>query len=76
MGTREAAIADAMQFFDGDGFRERLSALVAIPSTSQEPEHEPDVRRFFCGRFRPDPVRRTVGRAGPADGPDLPAWQG
>jgi acetylornithine deacetylase/succinyl-diaminopimelate desuccinylase-like protein len=53
MGTREAAIADAMQFFDGDGFRERLSALVAIPSTSQEPEHEPDVRRYLDAAIQP-----------------------
>ncbi len=53
MGTREGAIARATQFFDGGGFRSRLSELVAIPSTSQDPGHENDVQRYLDGAIRP-----------------------
>jgi acetylornithine deacetylase/succinyl-diaminopimelate desuccinylase-like protein len=53
MGTREAAITRALRFFDGGGFRDRLSELVAIPSTSQEPEHEADVRHYLDGAIQP-----------------------
>jgi acetylornithine deacetylase/succinyl-diaminopimelate desuccinylase-like protein len=52
MGTRDAAIARAKRFFD-DGFRDRLSALVAIPSTSQEPEHAADIGRYLETAIRP-----------------------
>jgi acetylornithine deacetylase/succinyl-diaminopimelate desuccinylase-like protein len=47
MGTREGAIEQALRFFDNGGFRDRLAKLVAIPSTSQDPGHEADVRRYL-----------------------------
>jgi acetylornithine deacetylase/succinyl-diaminopimelate desuccinylase-like protein len=47
MASREGAIARAQAEFDGGGFRERLAALVAIPSTSQDPGHEADCRRYL-----------------------------
>jgi acetylornithine deacetylase/succinyl-diaminopimelate desuccinylase-like protein len=53
MGTREGAIAQALQFFDGGQFRDRLAGLVAIPSTSQDPGHEADVRRYLEDGIRP-----------------------
>jgi acetylornithine deacetylase/succinyl-diaminopimelate desuccinylase-like protein len=53
MGTREGAIARALQIFDGGGFRDRLTQLVAIPSTSQDPAHLPSVRRYLAGAIQP-----------------------
>ncbi|MEO8715470.1 MAG: M20/M25/M40 family metallo-hydrolase [Acetobacteraceae bacterium] len=53
MGTRNGAIARAVAHFDDGGFRARLSELVAIPSTSQEPEHAPDVARYLDAAIRP-----------------------
>src|ERR1700749_475131 len=53
MGTRDGAIARATQFFDAGGFRDRLSELVAIPSTSQDPGHEADVQRYLDAAIRP-----------------------
>ena len=53
MGTRDGAIGRARAFFDGGGFAERLGALVAIPSTSQDPGHEADVRRYLEDGIRP-----------------------
>ena len=47
MATRDGAIARVTRFFDGDGFRDRLAELVAIPSTSQDPGHEADVQRYL-----------------------------
>src|SRR6185437_4862500 len=48
MASREGAIARALAYFDGNGFRDRLAGLVAIPSTSQDPAHEADVRRYLA----------------------------
>src|SRR5215472_18046557 len=53
MGTRDGAIGRATQFFDGGAFRDRLVELVAIPSTSQDPGHEPDVQRYLDTAIRP-----------------------
>ncbi len=56
MGTRQDAIARALAHFDDEresGFRARLADLVAIPSTSQEPEHAPDVARYLDAAIRP-----------------------
>lgn len=53
MGTRDAAIARALAFFDAGKFRERLAKLVAIPSTSQDPGHEADVARYLNEGIRP-----------------------
>ena len=38
MGTREGAIGRALTHFDSGAFEQCLTALVAVPSTSQEPE--------------------------------------
>jgi acetylornithine deacetylase/succinyl-diaminopimelate desuccinylase-like protein len=46
-GTREGAIARALQFFDGGGFADLLTRLVAIPSTSQDPEHAAALDRYL-----------------------------
>jgi acetylornithine deacetylase/succinyl-diaminopimelate desuccinylase-like protein len=53
LGTREQAIEKALQIFDDGGFHHRLAELVAIPSTSQEPEHEADLRHYLDGAIRP-----------------------
>jgi acetylornithine deacetylase/succinyl-diaminopimelate desuccinylase-like protein len=53
MPTREGAVARAQAFFDGGGFKALLADLVAIPSTAQEPGHEPDLHRYLDGAIRP-----------------------
>ena len=53
MADRDTAIADARAFIDNGGFRDRLATLVAIPSTSQDPGHEADVRRYLETGIRP-----------------------
>ena len=53
--SRGGALARALTFFDSNGFRDRLAALVAIPSTSQvqsspspRPIHSSSRRRHEC----------------------------
>ncbi len=53
MGTRDGAVARALSFFDAGGFAERLAALVAIPSTSQEGAHASDLARYLETAIRP-----------------------
>lgn len=53
MASRDGAIGRALEFFDGNGFRDRLAALVAIPSTSQDPAHLPDVERYLGDAIQP-----------------------
>ena len=53
MASREGAVARALAFFDGNGFRDRLAELVAVPSTSQDPGHEADVQRYLERAIRP-----------------------
>jgi len=53
MASRDGAIAQALAFFDGGGFRDRLAELVAIPSTSQDPGHEADVDRYLRAAIQP-----------------------
>src|SRR3974390_2980912 len=53
MPSREGAVAGALDFFDSNGFRDRLAELVAIPSTSQDAGHEADVRHYLDGAIRP-----------------------
>ena len=53
MASRDGAVARALAFFDGNGFRDRLADLVAVPSTSQDPGHEADVQRYLEGAIRP-----------------------
>jgi len=45
--SREDAVALAGRWFDEGRFREVLARLVAIPSTSQEPEREGELRRYL-----------------------------
>lgn len=47
MASREGALARARAGFDDGAFQARLTKLVAIPSTSQEDDHLPDVRRYL-----------------------------
>ena len=63
MASREGAIARALAFFDGGGFRDRLAELVAVPSTSQDPGHEADVQRYLEQTIRPWLERLGFGAA-------------
>jgi acetylornithine deacetylase/succinyl-diaminopimelate desuccinylase-like protein len=53
MPSREGAIGRAQNFFDSNGFRDKLAELVAVPSTSQDPGHEPDVQRYLADFIQP-----------------------
>ena len=53
MGTREGAISRALDGLDSNSFRDRLADLVAIPSTSQDPSHAPDVQRYLGDAIQP-----------------------
>jgi len=59
MPGRDAAIARATAEFDSGAFRERLESFIAIPSTSQDPGHEADLRRYLEEGIAP-----WVGRLG------------
>ena len=52
MATRQGALDRAREYFDR-GFRDRLAALVAIPSTSQDPAHAADCRHYLEAAIRP-----------------------
>ena len=47
MGSRDGALARALTEFDSGDFRERLAALVAIPSSSQDPGHEAGLAAYL-----------------------------
>ena len=53
MPNRQSAIARALDFFDTNGFRDRLAGLVAIRSTSQDPAHEADVQQYLASAMQP-----------------------
>lgn len=53
MATRDAALAHALDTFDSGRFRDHLADLVAIPSTSQDPGHLPDVQAYLEGAISP-----------------------
>ncbi|HEY6433704.1 MAG TPA: M20 family metallopeptidase [Acetobacteraceae bacterium] len=53
MGTRDGAIGRALSWFDSGAFRDRLAALVAIRSTSQDPGHEAELGRYLEQAIRP-----------------------
>ena len=53
MASRDGAIARALAAFDDGAFKDCLAGLVAIPSTSQEPAHEADLRRYLEEGVRP-----------------------
>jgi len=45
--SRDGALSRARAAMDGGGFRDRLAALIAIPSTSQEPARAPELDRYL-----------------------------
>ena len=51
--TRETVIAAAATHFDSGAFRDRLAELVAIPSTSQDPDFAADVDRYLGAAIKP-----------------------
>ena len=53
MGSREGAINRALKHFDDGRFRDHLAELVAIPSTSQDPDHAPDLERYLTQAIQP-----------------------
>ncbi|HYZ21794.1 MAG TPA: M20 peptidase family dipeptidase, partial [Rhodopila sp.] len=53
MSTRHAAITKATQLFDCNRFRDHLASLIAIPSTSQDPSHAPEVQRYLADAIAP-----------------------
>ena len=53
MASRDSAMARALSVFDSNGFRDHLAALVAIPSTSQDPGHQADVQRYLAEAIGP-----------------------
>jgi acetylornithine deacetylase/succinyl-diaminopimelate desuccinylase-like protein len=53
MGSRDGAIARARADFDSGAFRDRLATLVAVPSTSQDPDHGADVARYLSDHLLP-----------------------
>ena len=53
MGSRQGAIDGALAFFDEGGFERRLGDLVAIRSTSQDPEHRAELDRYLEEGMRP-----------------------
>jgi acetylornithine deacetylase/succinyl-diaminopimelate desuccinylase-like protein len=53
MGTRDGAIGRARRFFDDGGFERLLGGLVAIPSTSQDPDGAPHLRRYLAEGIEP-----------------------
>ncbi len=57
--SRDAALARAAQLFDDGTFKDRLAKLVAIPSTSQDPEGQPHLRRYLAEGI--EPWLRTMG---------------
>jgi acetylornithine deacetylase/succinyl-diaminopimelate desuccinylase-like protein len=53
MASRDSALARALTRFDTGGFRDHLTELVAIPSTSQDPGHEADLQRYLSEGVQP-----------------------
>ena len=51
--TRAQALARAGACFDSGAFRDTLAKLVAIPSTSQDPAHAPDLSRYLSDAIVP-----------------------
>ncbi len=53
MASRDSAIGRALEFFDSGMFRERLSHLIAVRSTSQDPAHMPDIEQYLSESIQP-----------------------
>jgi acetylornithine deacetylase/succinyl-diaminopimelate desuccinylase-like protein len=83
--SRAAAIARAHAYFDRGEFLADLKRRVAIPSTSQEPERKPELRRYlddeivpalealgFASRILEDSRRPPILLADRMEGADVP----
>ena len=55
--SRDGAIARARAHYDGGDFVADLRRRVAFPSTSQEPEHAPVLRRYLQEEMAPSLAR-------------------
>ena len=53
MPSRADAIEAIESHFDSNGFRKDLATLVAVPSSSREEEHEPDVKTYLEAHMVP-----------------------
>lgn len=53
MSSRADAIEAIESHFDSNGFRKDLATLVAVPSSSREEEHEPDVKTYLEAHMVP-----------------------
>ena len=53
MPSRQGALDRAAAIFDSGAFAERLGALVAVPSTSQDPAALPALHAYLDGHIRP-----------------------
>src|SRR3546814_18206683 len=53
MSSREAAIEAVEAYFDSGGFRDELAARVAVPRSSREEEHRPDLLAYQERLMRP-----------------------
>ncbi|MGG5818462.1 M20/M25/M40 family metallo-hydrolase [Falsiroseomonas sp. HW251] len=53
MPSRDGAISRALSFFDDGGYAALLSRLVAIPSTSQDPDYAPALTRYLEEGLKP-----------------------
>jgi len=53
MPSRDGAISRALSFFDDGGYAALLSRLVAIPSTSQDPEFAAALDRYLAEGVKP-----------------------
>jgi acetylornithine deacetylase/succinyl-diaminopimelate desuccinylase-like protein len=59
MASRDGALARAAALFDSNQFRDHLADLVAIPSTSQDADHEGDLHRYL--QFAIEPWLKRMG---------------
>jgi len=51
--SRDAAIAEAMRYFDEGGFAADLARRIAIPTESQNPERGGELRAYLDTEMRP-----------------------
>src|SRR5947209_1742995 len=51
--SRQSAMAQALDVFDSNRFRDHLATLVEISSTSQDAGHEADVHRYLVTAIQP-----------------------
>ena len=56
-GTRAGAIARAERYFDEGGFLADLARRVSIPTTSQEGDSMPHLRRYLADAIAPSLAR-------------------